>query len=165
MRRTGSALPRRTCLPDARLALALAILAAPAAVAGEVAPYAVEGDAIPWPLTETPGDATRGRAIVADRQRGLCLLCHAGPFPDQPFQGNLAPDLAGAGSRWTPAQLRLRLVDGKRLNPGSIMPSYHRAEGLSRVAPALRGKPLLGAQEIEDVVAFLATLREEEARP
>lgn len=152
-------------MPDARLALALAILAGPAVAAGEVAPYAVEGDAIPQPLTATPGDPVRGRAIVADRQRGLCLLCHAGPFPDQPFQGNLAPDLAGAGSRWTAAQLRMRLVDGKRLNPGSIMPSYHRTEGLSRVAPALRGRPLLRAQEIEDVVAFLATLQEEGARP
>jgi sulfur-oxidizing protein SoxX len=107
------------------------------------------------------GDAGRGRAIIADRSRGLCLLCHSGPFPEERFQGNLAPSLAGAGTRMNAAELRLRLVDSRRVNPESIMPAYHRAEGLHRVAPALRGRMLLQAQEIEDVLAFLLTLREE----
>jgi L-cysteine S-thiosulfotransferase len=120
----------------------------------------VEGDAIPAPLTGAPGDAARGRAIVANRQHGLCLLCHAGPFPDEPFQGTLAPDLAGAGSRWSEGQLRLRLVDGWRLNPDTVMPSYYRVDGLARVGPAWGGRPVLTAEEIEDVVAFLATLRD-----
>ncbi|WP_203072789.1 sulfur oxidation c-type cytochrome SoxX [Falsiroseomonas ponticola] len=116
------------------------------------------------PLTATPGDPARGRAIVADRTRGLCLLCHSGPIPEERFQGNLAPPLDGAGLRWSAAELRLRLVDGKRLNPDSIMPSYYRTEGLHRVAPAQRGRPILAAQEIEDVIAYLLTLREEPTR-
>ena len=119
---------------------------------------AVLGDAIEASLTGQPGDVAKGRALVANRQLGQCLLCHAGPLPEERFQGNLAPDLAGAGSRWSEGQLRLRLVDARRLNPDSIMPAYFQTEGLSRVAPVLRGQPLLDAQQIEDVVAFLRTL-------
>ena len=117
-------------------------------------------DAIPESLTGAKGDPSRGRAIVASRQIGLCLLCHSGPFPDERFQGNLAPDLRGAGRRWSEGQLRLRIVDSGRLNPSTIMPAYHRTEGLVRVAPAYRGKPVLSAAQIEDVVAFLTTLRD-----
>jgi sulfur-oxidizing protein SoxX len=117
-------------------------------------------DAIPASLTGAKGDPARGRAIVANRQVGLCLLCHSGPFPEERFQGNLAPDLAGAGKRWTEGQLRLRIVDSSRINPTTIMPAYHRTEGLVRVAPAWRDKPVLSAEQIEDVVAFLTTLRE-----
>ena len=116
-------------------------------------------DAMPEPLTPTAGDAVRGRAIVGSRQAGLCLLCHTGPFPEDRFQGNLAPDLAGAGARWSAGQLRLRIVDAQRINPQTIMPAYHRSEGLQRVAPALKGKPLLNAQQVEDVVAYLVTLK------
>jgi sulfur-oxidizing protein SoxX len=122
--------------------------------------YVIVGDAIPDSLTGAPGDAGRGRAIVVNRQVGLCLLCHSGPFPDERFQGNLAPDMTGAGSRSSPGQLRLRLVDAARLNPATIMPPYYRTEGLTRVAPAFAGKPILTAEQIEDVVAFLTTLRE-----
>jgi sulfur-oxidizing protein SoxX len=136
------------------LAVALALAPASARAASGAA------DAIEAPMAGLSGDPARGRAIVADRARGLCLLCHSGPFPEERFQGDLAPDLAGAGSRWTEGQLRLRIVDGRRLNPASIMPAYHRTDGLERVAPALRGRPILDAQQVEDVVAFLATLRE-----
>jgi sulfur-oxidizing protein SoxX len=97
---------------------------------------------------------------VTSRQTGLCLLCHSGPLPDERFQGDLAPDLKGAGSRWSEGQLRLRMVDSSRLNPATIMPSYYRIDGLTRVAPAWRGKPVLTAEQVEDVVAFLVTLRE-----
>ena len=124
-----------------------------------VVPYAITGDAIPESLTGIPGDAVRGRAIVANRQLGLCLLCHTGPIPEERFQGTLAPDLSGAGSRWSAAQLRLRIVDGRRLNPATIMPSYHRVDGLSRVGAAFQAKPLLSAQQVEDVVAYLVTLK------
>ncbi|HEU4367042.1 MAG TPA: sulfur oxidation c-type cytochrome SoxX [Methylomirabilota bacterium] len=117
-------------------------------------------DALPDSLTGARGDPARGRAIVASRQVGLCLLCHSGPFPEEPFQGNLAPDLRGAGRRWSEGQLRLRIVDSSRLNPATIMPAYHRTEGLARVAPAYRGKPVLSEAQIEDVVAFLTTLRD-----
>ncbi|WP_292508560.1 sulfur oxidation c-type cytochrome SoxX [Methylobacterium sp.] len=118
------------------------------------------GDGIPASLTDTPGDAVRGRAIVADRTKGLCLLCHAGPIPEERFHGDIGPDLAGAGSRWSVGALRLRLVDARALNPDTIMPSYYRIEGTARVGTPWRGKPVLEAQDIEDVVAYLATLRD-----
>lgn len=111
------------------------------------------------PLAVPPGDAARGRTIVASRQAGLCLLCHPAPIPEERFQGNLGPDLAGAGSRWTENELRLRIVDASALNPDTIMPSYGRTTGLNRVSPALQGKALLDSQQIEDVVAYLLTLK------
>ena len=117
-------------------------------------------DAMPDSLTGAKGDPARGRAIVTNRQVGLCLLCHSGPFPEERFRGNLAPDLKGAGSRFSEGQLRLKIVDPGRVNPATIMPAYHRTEGLVRVAPAYRGKPVLSAEQIEDVVAFLTTLRD-----
>ena len=129
-------------------------------VATLIAASGIVGDAMPAPLTAVPGDAERGRAIVASRREGLCLLCHSGPFPQERFQGTLAPSLAGAGARWSEGQLRLRIVDPKRLNPDSLMPSYGRTGGLHRVGTAWRGKPILDDQQIEDVVAFLRTLRE-----
>jgi sulfur-oxidizing protein SoxX len=125
-----------------------------------VRPYTVVDDGIPVSLTGARGDAARGRVIVANRQVGLCMLCHTGPFPDQRLQGNLAPDLRGAGKRWSEAQLRLRIVDARRLNPDTIMPPYYRTERLERVAAAWRGKPILTAEQIEDVVAFLMTLKD-----
>ena len=121
----------------------------------------VIGDAMPNSLTGAPGDATRGRAIVADRTRGLCLLCHSAPIPEERFQGDLAPPLAGAGARWSEGQLRLRVADARRLNPDTIMPSYLRRDGFNRVAPAWRGKSVLEPQDIEDVVAYLVTLGEQ----
>ncbi len=128
--------------------------------AGELRPYVVVGDAVPASLTGVPGDPEHGRAIVANRQVGLCLLCHTGPFPEQHFQGNLAPDLAGAGARASAGQLRLRIVDASRLNPNTVMPPYYRVDRLERVATSFRGKPILSAEQIEDVVAFLVTLKD-----
>ncbi|MDP3700078.1 MAG: sulfur oxidation c-type cytochrome SoxX [Hylemonella sp.] len=139
-----------------RALIAAALIALP--LAGGAS--SVVGDGIPTALEGLAGDATRGRVIVASRQTGLCLLCHGGPIPEERFQGNLAPDLAGAGQRWTTAQLRLRLVDPRRLNPESIMPAYYRTQGLTRVGRSWEGKPILDAQQLEDVVAYLATLRD-----
>ena len=110
-------------------------------------------------LTGQPGDAARGREIVKNRQVGLCLLCHTGPFPEERFMGNLAPDMSGAGSRWSESQLRARIVDARQFNPDTIMPPYHETKGLAHVAPSFKGKPLLTAEQVEDVVAFLMTLR------
>jgi L-cysteine S-thiosulfotransferase len=143
--------------------LGLAFIAAavqPARASEALRAFTITNDEIGASLTGTHGDPARGRAIVADRQLGLCLLCHSGPFPDERFQGNLAPNLAGAGRRWTEGQLRLRIVDASRVNPSTIMPPYYRVEGLERVAAAFRGRPILTAEQIEDVVAFLTTLRE-----
>jgi sulfur-oxidizing protein SoxX len=123
-------------------------------------PYKIVGDAIPNSLTGSKGDPARGRAIVLNRQVGLCLLCHTGPFPEERFQGDLAPDLRGAGSRWNEGQLRLRMVDARKLNPDTIMPPYYVVDGLDRVAKPFQGKPILSAEQIEDVVAYLATLRD-----
>lgn len=122
----------------------LAVLLAPALAAG---------------VDATAGDVERGRAIVMNRQVGLCLLCHSGPFPEERFQGDLAPDLAKVGARWTAAELRQRLVDPQALNPNSVMPAFRRTEGLWRVTPDRRGQPLLSQEQIDDVVAFLATLK------
>jgi sulfur-oxidizing protein SoxX len=140
--------------------MAAAGLARAQDVAAKVLPGSVRGDEIPVSLTGASGDPARGRAIVANRQAGLCLLCHDGPFPEERLQGDLAPDLRGAGSRWTEGQLRLRIVDSGRLNAATIMPAYFRTGGLTRVAPAFRGKPVLGAEQIEDVVAYLKTLKD-----
>jgi sulfur-oxidizing protein SoxX len=138
----------------------LAALALPGMAASQaLQPYVVVGDAIPVSLTGAPGEATRGRTLMRDRTT-TCILCHSGPFSDDRFQGDLAPSLVGAGSRWSEGQLRLRLVDASRLNPATIMPSYYRVDGLDRVGQAWRGKPILSAEQIEDMVAYLATLRE-----
>jgi sulfur-oxidizing protein SoxX len=110
-------------------------------------------------LTGAPGDPARGRATLVNRQ-STCILCHNGPFPEEKFQGDLAPGLTGAGSRWSEGQLRLRLVDASRLNAATIMPSYYRVDGLHRVGTVWRGKPILSAEQIEDMVAYLASLRE-----
>ena len=139
--------------------LSFLLCAAPLAAQEALTPYEVAGDAIPKPLTATPGDPARGRAIVAKRD-STCLLCHAAPIAEERFQGDLAPDLKGTGARWSAGELRLRLVDATRLNAATIMPSYYRVDGLNRVAPNFRGKPVLTAQQIEDVVAYLMTLRD-----
>ena len=141
------------------LAIVLVCLAA-AASAQQAAAQRVVGDAIPASLTGQPGDAARGRAIVANRAVGLCLLCHSGPIAEERFQGDLAPTLAGAGSRWSAGQLRLRIVDGARLNADTIMPPYYRTTGLQRVARNFDGKTILSAAQVEDVVAYLVTLKD-----
>ena len=146
-------------MPRAGLLAAALALAAPAAVAQQITPQIV-GDAIPASLTGQPGDAARGRAIVANRGIGLCLLCHSGPIAEERFQGDLSPSLARAGSRWSEGQLRLRIVDGARLNADTIMPAYYRTSGLQRVARNFDGKTILSAAQVEDVVAYLATLKD-----
>src|SRR6201981_1513575 len=123
--------------------------------------YEIAGDTIPNPLTGPAGDPARGRAILVNRQLGLCLLCHSGPFPEERLQGSLAPSLAGVGSRYSVGQLRLRVVDASRVNARTIMPPYYRTEGRAGVALSSRGKPILSAEQVEDVVAFLATLKKE----
>jgi sulfur-oxidizing protein SoxX len=138
---------------------ALIALSAATAATAQVAPFAVVGDAIPQPLAGLRGDVTRGRSVVLDRAVGNCLICHHVPEPAERFMGDLAPDLSGVGSRLAEGQLRLRVVDQARISPKTIMPPYHRTEGLVRVAPQYRGKPVLDAQQVEDVVAYLTTLK------
>lgn len=125
---------------------------------GSVGAQTLKGDSQMESLSGSPGDPVRGRAIVASRQTGLCLLCHSGPFPEERFQGNLAPELSLSAGRLTAPQLRARIVDASRFNPGTIMPSYYKAQDLVRVAPKFVNQSILNEQEIEDVVAFLVTL-------
>lgn len=121
--------------------------------------YRIINSAIPEPLTDQSGDAVRGRRIVLDREGGDCLICHAMPLPQRQFHGTIGPPLDGVGSRYSAGELRLRLVHPKALNPDTIMPAYYRVEGLHRVHERYRGKPILTAQQIEDVVAYLLTLQ------
>ena len=116
-------------------------------------------DEMPAPLSGAHGDPARGRAIVANRQVGMCLLCHGGPIPEERFQGTIGPDLNGVGARLSEGQIRLRVADPGRLNPATVMPAYFRSEGLTRVAPAFRDKTVLSAEQIEDVVAYLSSLK------
>ena len=115
---------------------------------------------IPTQLTARPGDPGRGRQIVLDRDKGDCIICHAMPLPERQFHGTVGPPLDGIGSRSTADSLRLRLVDPKTLNSQSVMPAYSQVNGLHRVLKGYRGKPILTAQEVEDVVAYLLTLTE-----
>ncbi len=136
------------------------VLALPLLMPVPVFAQTYSGDAILEPLTQEAGNVMRGRAIVASRQTGLCLLCHSGPFPEERFQGNLAPDLLVSSARLSSPQLRARLVDASRFNTDTIMPAYFRINHLNRVAPQFAGKTILSAQEIEDVVSFLTSLKQ-----
>lgn len=129
---------------------------------GIVAPFEilVVGDTIPVSLTGLPGDAVRGRAIVLDRAVGNCLICHQVPVPAETFQGNIGPDLRGVGGRLGEAQIRLRVVDQSRLNPATMMPPFYRVDDLTRVAARFKGLPVLSASAIEDVVAYLVSLKQ-----
>jgi L-cysteine S-thiosulfotransferase len=150
----------RSVIDIAHSLIAGALLLLPGVAGGEeLRPFTVAGDSILESLTGAPGDAAHGRALVLERTN-TCILCHSGPFPEEKFQGDLAPNLTGSGSRWSVGQIRLRLVDASRFNPGTIMPSYYRLDGLDRVASNWRGKPILSAEQIEDIVAYLATLRD-----
>lgn len=133
-------------------------------VAAEVAPatpvsFRVVGDGIPEAIGGVAGDADRGRALVLARESANCVLCHALPDPGVRFSGNVGPPLGGVARTLSVAQLRLRVVDDIRVNPKTIMPSYYRVDGFDRVATAYRGRPILDARQVEDIVAYLATLK------
>ena len=130
------------------------------AAAQALVPFEVTGDEISKALTAEPGNPARGLTIATSTNEGACLLCHVVPGSTQRFMGNVAPTLAGVGARLNAAQLRLRIVDSTRINPNSPMPAYYRIDGLNQVASAYRGKPVLSAAQVEDLVAWLATLKE-----
>lgn len=152
-------MPARVGQRSVLAGLALAAGFGSAALALEA--YEVAGDAIAAPLGGLIGDAGRGAAIVRDRERGNCLICHQGADPAEPFQGSIGPPLKGVGARLDAGQIRIRLVDASLLNPLTVMPPYFRTENLHDVAASHRGRPALSAQEIEDVVVYLASLKAE----
>lgn len=142
------------------LALAALALAGCSDAGGPlIDPDWIEAGAITRSLSGRPGDPAEGRAIFAEEARGHCVLCHAVDSLDVPFQGNIGPDLSGIGARRSAGELRLVIADARRVYPGTIMPSYYRTEGLSQVAAGDRGRPVLSAQEVEDVTAYLMTLK------
>jgi L-cysteine S-thiosulfotransferase len=142
----------------------------PAWAQGQPAPaplvqFEVRNDAIASPLTSQPGDVQRGRAVVVNRQLGNCLACHAiSALNNEPYHGNTAPSLDGVAARMNEGELRLRIVDGSRVNENTMMPPFYRTANLNRVLPQFQGRTILTAQQIEDVVAFLMTLRTTPAR-
>jgi L-cysteine S-thiosulfotransferase len=132
-------------------------LGAPVGVAAQHVVF--EGDAVTAPLTASPADAARGKAVFVQREKGHCILCHALPDPEVRFAGNLGPLLAGVGSRLSVAQMRGRIVDPNRHDPDTVMPAYYRTDNLNRVARSYAGRTVLSTQDIEDVIAYLLTLR------
>ena len=150
---------RAAWLRDGAVAALLTASACPL-VAQEVAPYEIVGDAIPRSLTGAAGNPARGRQIVRDLSKATCLICHQMPIPEEPNHGGIGPPLAGVGSRYTEGELRLRIVDPKAIDPDTVMPAYHRVEGLHRVLGRYEGRPIYSAQNVEDVVAYLSSLRE-----
>jgi L-cysteine S-thiosulfotransferase len=154
--RISVALPLIAALAGA--ATATAISAAEAGP-GNLAKFRVIADGIPEPIGGITGNAERGRTLILGRESANCVLCHALPEPSVRFSGDLGPPLSGVARTFSVAQLRLRVVDSMRVNPTTIMPSYYRIESLDRVAGAYRGKPILAAEQVEDIVAYLATLK------
>ncbi len=133
----------------------LALFAALLLLAGTAA---AAGPSMDRPLADRPGDPARGRSVVRDLSKATCLICHAMPIPEEPDHGDVGPPLAGVGARLTPGEIRQRIVDPTTANPATVMPAYFRTEGLDRVGAPFRGRTIYTAQEVEDVVAFLATL-------
>jgi len=142
------------------LAALLVVLALSGSAHGDDAleHYRIVDGAIPEPLTAQPGDPEQGRRIVLNRDGGDCTICHAMPLPQREFHGTVGPPLDGIGRRATPGTLRLRLVDPKAFNAGTIMPAYYKVTGLHRVLDRYRARTILTAQQIEDVIAYLMTL-------
>lgn len=120
----------------------------------------VDGNSIPDSLTGKAGDPVKGREVAIHRQKGNCLACHTLPVPEQPYHGEVGPDLNGVSGRLSEGEIRLRIVNPKYSNPNTIMPAFYRTEGLHMVAEKFEGKPMLSAEEVEDVVAYLMTLKE-----
>jgi sulfur-oxidizing protein SoxX len=120
--------------------------------------YTVVDETIPVSLTGVPGDPVKGKKLAINRKKGNCLACHQMPIPEQQFHGEVGPNLSGVGNRLTEAELRLRMVNSKAINPDTLMPAFHKV-ALNRVLKKFKGKTILGAQEIEDIIAYLITIK------
>lgn len=153
---------RKTLLTSA-IGAAFVMALASAATSGaqaEMMKYMVKGGtSIPESLTGKPGDPKNGRKVAISRKKGNCLACHVLPIPEQPFHGMVGPDLKGVAGRMKEGELRLRVVNPKVVNSDTIMPSFYKAEGLHMVLKKFKGKTILSAQEVEDVIAYLMTLK------
>ena len=121
--------------------------------------FVIKDDAIAKSLTGKPGNAANGRKLAITRKKGNCLACHVMPIPEQPFHGDVGPDLKGVASRLSEGEVRLRIVNPKLLNPDTIMPAFYRKDGLVRVMKKFKGKTIISASEVEDLVAYTMTLK------
>lgn len=123
-------------------------------------PYEVKDYAIETSLTGKPGDPAQGRKWAVTGGQGNCVICHKLPIPEVAFRiGNVGPDLTEVASRLSPGEIRMRIVNPKLLNEDTIMPAYYRVSGFHRVEKRFEGKPMLTAEQVEDLVAYLSTLK------
>lgn len=137
------------------------LLGVSAAFAQDIVAYEVVDGTIPKSLTGTPGDPVAGREVMVDRRLGNCVACHtAGAFSDQQWHGEVGPPLDGVADRWDEASLRMIIVNAKAVYDETIMPAFYRNDGFNRVAPKFAGKTIMSAQHVEDVVAYLMTLKD-----
>ena len=150
----------RANLAKVIIAAACSLLAA--AATSQPVEYTVDKNdfSIKESLTGQAGDAANGRKVAIDRKRGNCLACHAMPIPEESFHGRIAPPLVGVGTRYSAAQIRLRVVNPKTVNPNTLMPGFFKTDGYNRPLKGFEDKTILSAQEVEDVVAYLTTLKE-----
>jgi len=148
----------------ARLVLGLIVMGTACSPATETLSdtYEIVGDTIPAALTDTPGNLENGLRVFSSREGGHCVLCHQVSGLTVEFQGNLGPDLSFVADRLSTEQLRLRLVDYEKVRPGTVMPSYYRIDALNQVGKPYRGQSILSAQEIEDVLVYLGSLKTNE---
>lgn len=121
--------------------------------------YKIVGKSIPKSLTGKAGDPKNGLKVAVNRRKGNCLACHVLPNVKLADHGEVGPPLMGVAKRYKEGELRLRLVDPKKVNPDSIMPSYYRTTGYNRVQKKWKGKTIISAQEVEDILAYLKTLK------
>ena len=143
-------------------ALAGALALAVSATAGTVE-YKIEDEAINASLTGKPGDPANGKKVFLNRKKGNCLACHVvSSLKDQPYHGEVGPPLDGTASRWSEGELRLRIVNPKVVNEETIMPAFYRTDGFHRVLKNFKGKTVISAQEVEDVLAYIMTFKDAE---
>lgn len=123
-------------------------------------PYTiVGGNSIPQSFTGKSGNAQNGKKLFVHRKKGNCLTCHTAPIPEEQFHGKVGPDLAGVAERMSEGEIRLRIVDPKLSNPATPMMAFYKTHGLKQVNKKFIGKPMLNEQELEDIVAYLMTLK------
>lgn len=161
LRRHGfwEGLMKHSKLWAASMGFAFAGMIAVGAQAAESVKYTIVNDTIPQSLTGVPGDAAAGKKAAVTQTKGNCLACHEMPIPEEQFHGKTGPSLMGIGSRQNAAELRMRLVDPKVINPDTMMPAFYKTEGLHRVMKKFEGQTILTAQEVEDIVAYLLTVK------
>ena len=146
-------------LAVAAIGISLALLLSPPASAAGSVKYHINNDTIAESLTGKAGDPVNGRKLAINRKKGNCLACHSMPIPEQAFHGNIGPDLKGVSNRYSEGELRLRIVNPKVLNSETIMPAFYKTDGFNRVIKKFMGKTIISAQEVEDIVAYLMTLK------